>query len=105
MRKRGKLGIAAAAAMTCALTTLSTTASAVPSEVAAGGTAPACIDRYVHGDGASLVVRLTNYCNRQMSVQVIISWGNDSPCFVIREDSYVTWRYSGTGTYDRTAVC
>lgn len=59
----------------------------------------------MHGQGASLVVRLTNYCERQMSVQVIISWGNDSPCFVIPEDDYATRGYSGTGTYDRTAVC
>ncbi|MET9294067.1 beta-Ig-H3/fasciclin [Streptomyces sp. NPDC003077] len=81
------------------------TASAASAGVMAGGTAPSCIQRYVHGEGATLEILLNNYCGRTMRVQVVISGDSDSPCFTMRDGTRKLWRYSGYGTYDRTAVC
>ncbi|MFI2432520.1 beta-Ig-H3/fasciclin [Streptomyces sp. NPDC018693] len=96
--------LAAAAAVTAAAGGLSV--AAAPVAHAAGGTAPACIMRYVHGaDDGSLKVHLTNYCQRTMRVQVVIASGTDSPCYVMPDRSVKVYTYWGLGSYERTAVC
>ncbi|MEU2602808.1 hypothetical protein ABZ669_38080 [Streptomyces hirsutus] len=105
MNARKKIAVAVAGAMACALTSLSAPASAAPSDATAGGTAPACVYRYVTGSGSTLLISITNQCGKTMRVQVVIAWDYDSDCYVIPDRKNVVVAYSGTGSYDRLAVC
>ncbi|MEU9619398.1 MULTISPECIES: beta-Ig-H3/fasciclin [unclassified Streptomyces] len=96
--------LAATAATTAALSAAFTVAAAPAS--AAGGTAPACIERYVNNDQDGFSVGLYNYCGKTMRVQVIVDYAPDGPCYTIAKDGYKHYRYDGIlGLYSRTAVC
>ena len=98
--------IGAAAALTGALAFTAPAASAAPAAPAAGGTAPACISRYVNGTVDGFDVLLTNNCGRTMRVQVVVKYASDSPCYTLRAGAQKLYSYEGiTGQYDRTAVC
>ncbi|GGZ30312.1 beta-Ig-H3/fasciclin [Streptomyces poonensis] len=93
----------AAAAATVGLAVTAPTASAAP---AAGGTAPACIGRYVDGDPDGFTVLLENNCGKTMRVQVVVAYAPDSSCYTLSAGASKLYTYRGiTGVYDRTAVC
>ncbi|MGW3403886.1 beta-Ig-H3/fasciclin [Streptomyces zhihengii] len=81
-------------------------AQAATAQPTAGGTAPACIGRYVEGQVDGFFVSLSNGCGRTMRVQVVVNSAPDSPCYTLSAGSYRTYTYEGIlGTYARTAVC
>ncbi|MET8540170.1 hypothetical protein ABZW03_05890 [Kitasatospora sp. NPDC004799] len=80
-------------------------AASVP-EVAAGGTAPACIDRsdVTNTAGGGIAGYVYNNCGRTMRVKIVIHNWRDTSCQSIpnRQSRYF---HTVGGTYDRTAVC
>ncbi|MBC9715743.1 beta-Ig-H3/fasciclin [Streptomyces sp. TRM66268-LWL] len=96
----------AARITTTAVALLAATALSSPAAYAAGGTAPACVNRYVTNTPNGFDVLLTNKCGRVMSVQVVVNNAGDSPCYVMSPNvSKLYIHESIFGTYDRTAVC
>src|SRR5262249_21397596 len=72
---------------------LATAATAVPAKAAitaAGGTAPACIHRYVHGQTA----RITNKCGKTMWIKVKIHRHPDTHCTPVKNRHSVTFWWS-----------
>ncbi|MBC9715744.1 beta-Ig-H3/fasciclin [Streptomyces sp. TRM66268-LWL] len=86
--------------------TLGTALLASPTAYAAGGTAPACINRYVTDTSKGFDVLLTNNCGYTMSVQVVVNNAGDSKCYVLANRATALYIHESVfGTYDRTAVC
>ncbi|MEU8471600.1 hypothetical protein AB0F30_27450 [Streptomyces sp. NPDC029006] len=80
-------------------------APATSHAAAAGGTAPACIERNAYNipDGGTQVY-LRNLCGKTMRVKVIVKYGDDSGCKTMRKNT--GWFYeSWFGRYQRTVVC
>lgn len=100
---RPALTVAAAAAL---LSGGAAVASAAPlASAAAGGTAPACIARYVYDLGGSTsYARITNNCGKTVRVQVIWDWAQDSSCYSLGAGKVFT-ASSNFGSYNRTIVC
>jgi hypothetical protein len=97
---------AAAAVLTGALGAAAPAAAAATASPMAGGTAPACIDRYVTGTPNGFDVLLTNNCGKTMRVKVVVKYAHDSKCYTMKKKAQVLYTYEGiTGQYDRTAVC
>jgi hypothetical protein len=104
---RAALTVAAGAASALLLTSGAQSASAAVVSSAAnyrGGTAPACIARYVSKYEQAIVLR--NTCGKKMHVKVIITRGPDSPCFGMGKGSIRAWKW-GTpfSKYSRTVTC
>ncbi|MEU2982714.1 hypothetical protein [Streptomyces hirsutus] len=73
---------------------------------AAGGTAPACIERYVSpAPGGGGVVDLYNTCGRSMRVQIVYTNGATGTCYTLADGAAKTLTYSYPRVYARTAVC
>ncbi|MBC2866061.1 beta-Ig-H3/fasciclin [Streptomyces mexicanus] len=105
MRATG-VAVVTAAVLGGALAATAPAASAAPAAPAAGGTAPACISRYVTGTVNGFDVLLTNNCGKTMRVKVVVKYASDSPCYTLRAGADKLYTYEGiTGEYDRTAVC
>ncbi|MEW2289341.1 beta-Ig-H3/fasciclin [Streptomyces sp. NPDC047841] len=101
---RLRRNLAAAAAATAVVSGMFAASS--PAAYAAGGTAPACIARFVSGTQDGFLVGLTNNCGKTMRVQVIVSYAPDSPCYTLGPGAHQSYYYEGIlGLYDRTAVC
>lgn len=84
------------------------TAYASPSAVtthAAGGTAPACIERnvYNHQEGG-MDAYLRNLCGKTMRVKVIVDYWWDSGCHTMKNHTGWLYRTPG-GRYSKTVVC
>ncbi|MFC7307209.1 hypothetical protein ACFQVC_23650 [Streptomyces monticola] len=81
-------------------------AQAAPVAPAAGGTAPACIDR----SGISNIPDggmhgyVYNYCGKPMTVRIIVDSWRDTSCQTIPNGGGKFFHTVG-GRYDRTAVC
>ncbi|GAA2603394.1 hypothetical protein ACWCO0_25645 [Streptomyces tubercidicus] len=97
----------AAASATVGLTATAPVASAASANTpAAGGTAPACVSRDVWGAVGGFDVAIQNNCTKTMRVQVIVSFGADSPCYTLARGQFEAFAYRGiTGRYERVAVC
>ncbi|MCZ1006257.1 beta-Ig-H3/fasciclin [Streptomyces lydicus] len=81
-------------------------AQAAGDSAAAGGTAPACINRMVDGTPDGFSVYLSNHCGKTMRVKVIVNSGGDSSCFTMSAGSDRLWYYTGVfGQYGRTVTC
>ncbi|MFE4054561.1 beta-Ig-H3/fasciclin [Streptomyces sp. YIM B13518] len=73
---------------------------------AAGGTAPACVSRYVRDSVEGFDVAITNNCTKTMRVQVVVSGDSDSPCYTLSPGEFEAFQYTGIfGKYERLAVC
>ncbi|MFJ3923190.1 hypothetical protein [Streptomyces sp. NPDC090022] len=75
---------------------------------AAGGTAPACVQRDVSrapGGGGGGVVYLENNCGRTMKVQVVFMSGRTSSCYTMTNGRALVVPYNSPLVYARTAVC
>lgn len=73
--------------------------------LAAGGTAPACIERQSsdNPDGGTQVW-IRNLCGKTMRVKVVVKNWPDSGCKTL--ENHTGWYYHSLGgRYDRTAVC
>ncbi|MGW3077208.1 MULTISPECIES: hypothetical protein [unclassified Kitasatospora] len=81
-------------------------AQAASAPLAAGGTAPACIDRsgVTNMAGGGIAGYVYNNCGRTMNVRIIVNYWRDTSCQSIpnRQSRYF---HTVGGTYDRTAVC
>lgn len=105
MRAAG-VAAATAAVLGGALVATAPAASAAPAAPAAGGTAPACIGRYVTNTPEGFDVHLTNNCGKTMRVQVVVEYAGDSPCYKLAAGASKLYIYEGVlGRYDRAAVC
>ncbi|MET9935327.1 MULTISPECIES: hypothetical protein [unclassified Streptomyces] len=72
---------------------------------AAGGTAPACIERQVvNNPDGGMQAWLYNKCGRSMRVKVVVKSWRDTSCKTIPNRHSAYFRTLG-GRYDRTAVC
>lgn len=101
MRLPRKLSVVAA--MTAAL---GASLVSAPSAYAAGGTAPACIQRNVYETSKGFDVSLQNNCGKTMRVQVVVNSGSDSTCYIAAAGASWIYVYEGIfGSYSRTAVC
>ncbi|MER6305438.1 hypothetical protein ACWCXK_21120 [Streptomyces sp. NPDC001739] len=106
MRTRTALAAAALAMMGAAAATPA--AYATPSAVtihAAGGTAPACIERnvYNHQEGGTDAY-LRNLCGKTMRVKVNVDGWWDSDCHTMK--NHTGWLYrTPVGRYSKTVVC
>ncbi|HEX4817357.1 MAG TPA: hypothetical protein VFV66_31835 [Nonomuraea sp.] len=73
---------------------------------AAGGTAPACVARYVAKPVGTIVLR--NRCGKTMRVKVIVKRGPDSPCWTgFRAGQVRVWKWldSAFASYQKTVTC
>ncbi|MFJ9714643.1 hypothetical protein ACIRPQ_01620 [Streptomyces sp. NPDC101213] len=75
-------------------------------QVAAAGTAPACIERtsVTNKPGGGVRVHLRNFCGRTMHVKVVVKSWSDSGCKSMPKGSGWVFQTVG-GRYDRTVVC
>ncbi|MEU5718086.1 hypothetical protein AB0G71_20265 [Streptomyces sp. NPDC020403] len=75
-------------------------------QVAAAGTAPACIERtsVTNKPEGGVRVHLRNFCGRTMHVKVIVKNWSDSGCTSMPNGSGWLFQTVG-GRYDRTVVC
>ncbi|WP_157855263.1 hypothetical protein [Kitasatospora purpeofusca] len=69
---------------------------------AAGGTAPACVERIVRTYPGGGTVDLTNNCGRTMRVQVVYQ-NSVGTCYALASGQHKGLSYEGV--YVRTAVC
>ncbi|MFE8937937.1 hypothetical protein ACWDNT_12350 [Streptomyces sp. NPDC000963] len=84
--------------------TMSLAAGAGPAQ-AAGGTAPACIERQVvNNPDGGMQAWLYNKCGKSMRVKVVVKSWRDTSCKTIPNRHSAYFRTLG-GRYDRTAVC
>ncbi|MFE9171903.1 hypothetical protein [Streptomyces kebangsaanensis] len=103
---------AAAAALTAGLTGSATAADRVNAgqdragQIAAAGTAPACIERtsVENKPDGGVRVHLRNFCGKTMRVKVIVKYWSDSGCKSMPNRSGWLFQTVG-GRYDRTVVC
>ncbi|KOG85214.1 hypothetical protein [Streptomyces varsoviensis] len=74
--------------------------------VAAGGTAPACIDRsgVRNNAGGGIAGWVYNGCGKKMRVKVVVHNWRDTSCQTIPNKQSKYFHTNG-GRYDRTAVC
>ncbi|MGV9887247.1 hypothetical protein [Streptomyces sp. NPDC003395] len=82
-------------------------AQAAPASVAAaGGTAPACIDRsdVTNMPDGGIAGYIYNNCGKTMRVKVIVRYWQDTSCQSIPNKQSRYFHTVG-GRYDRTAVC
>ncbi|MEW2121988.1 beta-Ig-H3/fasciclin [Streptomyces sp. NPDC005474] len=87
-----------------ALTVTAPAANAAPAAI--GDTAPACISRPVYSTPNGFDVFLTNKCGGTRAVKVIVDSGGDSPCYVMGNNTSVTFSYEGIfGNYGKTVMC
>ncbi|SDC23287.1 hypothetical protein [Actinokineospora iranica] len=85
------------------------TASATAAEsvvAAAGGTAPACVERtsVTNKPEGGVRVHLRNFCGKTMRVKVIVKYWSDSGCKTMGHGTGWLFQTNG-GRYDRTVVC
>ncbi|MDT0454506.1 hypothetical protein RM550_01985 [Streptomyces sp. DSM 41527] len=110
MRVHAVLATAACVLAGAATTAVPAVASAAqhPAAVtaqAAGGTAPACINRTVHNNqegGMDAYIR--NFCGKTMRVKVIVDSWWDSDCHTMKNHTGWLFRTVG-GSYHKTVVC
>lgn len=80
-------------------------AQAAPVHAAAGGTAPACIERsYVNNADGGMQAWPYNNCGKPMRIRIIVHHWRDTSCQTIKDKHSGYFRTVG-GQYDRTAVC
>ena len=82
-----------------------TPALAAPASAAAGGTAPACIQRsYVNNADGGMQAWPYNNCGKTMRIRIIVHHWRDTSCKSIPNNHSAYFSTVG-GQYDRTAVC
>ncbi|MEU3188392.1 beta-Ig-H3/fasciclin [Streptomyces sp. NPDC006923] len=85
---------------------LALTPTAVHAAPAPATTAPSCVSRSVYTTPGGFDVYLKNNCAGTMSVQVDVSSGGDSPCYVLSAGADETFEYRGVfGNYFKTILC
>ncbi|MGW6024754.1 hypothetical protein [Streptomyces sp. NPDC055099] len=82
-----------------------TPAMAAPAQAAAGGTAPACIERsYVNNADGGMQSWPYNNCGKTMRIKIIVHNWRDTSCQSI-PNKHSAYFHTLGGRYDRTAVC